>query len=295
MADVGPQGGEGRLGWLLTFAVLTLLLLGLLVLLLSTASLDAARFREMAWAMQDALGVPRKPPLNEPGQRVGVGGPESPPAEQAGDRSRQEIQVRQAEPKPAQTEGPRQEKAAEEQQVLKPQMDEARQRLLREVRQDARDLSELVKDQIAEGLVSVEPQEDQILLRIQEQALFLPARADIEQGFLEVIDRISAAFATMPGQIRVVGHGDTAPLTNSPFRSQWELSALRAVAVVHEMVRNGDIDPQRILVEGRASSAPLVSNDTAAHRTQNRRLEIVISRGESKPPRGERPLPPGSR
>lgn len=307
MAAGGPRGGEGRPGWLLTFADLLLLLLGLFVLLLSTTAPDAARFRDIAWALQDALDVPRtenapgvtstsplhggrQAPISEPAK-------ESPPSEAppVGDKSPQDAQERKEEPQPHRPEASSQEPSPEAPPVQprEPRVNEAPQRIMKEVRQDARDLSELIGDEIAQGLISVETRDANILIRIKERALFFPVKAEIHDGFLQVIDRISASIATIPGRILVAGHTDNIPVASARFRSNWELSATRAVAVVHEMLRNGDIDPKRIVVEGRADTVPLAPNDSAEGRAVNRRVEIVVSRGEDMLPGAKGPPNPG--
>ena len=59
------------------------------------------------------------------------------------------------------------------------------------------------------------------------------------------------------------------------YRSNWELSASRAVTVSHFMLEQ-KTDPARLVIEGYADTKPLVPNSSAENRAKNRRVEIVL-------------------
>ena len=63
-------------------------------------------------------------------------------------------------------------------------------------------------------------------------------------------------------------------------RSNWELAASRAAAVLLELTAGGVADPARYQVVGYGQTRPLVANDTAQNRARNRRVEIVIDQAE---------------
>ena len=89
----------------------------------------------------------------------------------------------------------------------------------------------------------------------------------------------SAAVARSPGNVIVAGHTDNIPISTARFRSNWELSSARAVTVVHGLLKNPDIDPGRVMIEGHADSRPLMPNDSSANRAINRRVELILERG----------------
>lgn len=60
-----------------------------------------------------------------------------------------------------------------------------------------------------------------------------------------------------------------------------ELSQRRAAAVRHFLVRNG-IDPERITARGYGQAYPVASNTTKVGRQENRRVEVVILRGDER-------------
>ena len=73
------------------------------------------------------------------------------------------------------------------------------------------------------------------------------------------------------------GHTDDIPIKNDIYRSNWELSASRAVTVAHHLLLEDKIEPARVEVEGHADTQPIEPNDTAEHRSINRRVEIILS------------------
>ena len=73
----------------------------------------------------------------------------------------------------------------------------------------------------------------------------------------------------------VAGHTDNVPIHTALFPSNWELSTRRAVEVVHILVAQG-MQPRMLAAAGYGEFDPVVANDTAEHRAQNRRIEIVL-------------------
>jgi chemotaxis protein MotB len=77
--------------------------------------------------------------------------------------------------------------------------------------------------------------------------------------------------------IAVEGNTDNVPVNSGQFPSNWELSAARASTVVRFLISHG-VDPQRLSATGFADLHPIASNETAAGRARNRRVEIVLQR-----------------
>ena len=101
-----------------------------------------------------------------------------------------------------------------------------------------------------------------------------------------MIRTIGELLADMPGEIEVSGHSDSQQISNELYRSNWDLSAQRAVAVAEELRKANRFDESRMSVVGRADTAPLLDGDEADALSRNRRVEIVINQGKplmSKP------------
>src|SRR5690554_4942497 len=93
---------------------------------------------------------------------------------------------------------------------------------------------------------------------------------------IQIIERVVVVLASCDGDVVVSGHSDDRPISSSQYRSNWDLSAARAVSVVHELVLNRKIPADRVIAAGRAETQPLVPNDSAENRARNRRVEISI-------------------
>ena len=104
----------------------------------------------------------------------------------------------------------------------------------------------------------------------------------MNSGCLDVMNRIGDAVVKSPGKVVVAGHSDDVPISTKRFRSNWELSSARAVTVVHALLQNPDIEATRVLVEGHADSHPLVPNDSSENRAINRRVELILERGDDE-------------
>ena len=99
------------------------------------------------------------------------------------------------------------------------------------------------------------------------------------------LDKLAAALADLEKQIpsdinwvlRVDGHTDTRQLSaNSPFKSNWELSAGRAISVVQYLISKG-ISPQRLVAAGFGEFQPIDSGTTDEAYSRNRRIELKLT------------------
>jgi chemotaxis protein MotB len=72
------------------------------------------------------------------------------------------------------------------------------------------------------------------------------------------------------------GHTDARPIRTARFRSNWDLSAARSIAVLDFLADHAGIPRDRLSIAGYADTAPISSNDSEAGRARNRRVDIVI-------------------
>ncbi|MCU7931454.1 MAG: type VI secretion system protein TssL, long form [Candidatus Thiodiazotropha sp. (ex Codakia rugifera)] len=276
MSDECPKCDAGLPAWLATFADLMSLLMCFFVLLLSFAEINATRFKKMADSMKDAFGVQREIPVMEVVKGTSVimqefspGKPEPTPIkelrQQTADIEKEFLEIEEKSQQDVDIETAKAAMQAE---------------LEREVKEQASELQEMLDSEIADGLLDVETEDTKIIIRIQEKGSFPSGRANLNPDFFEVISKITEVIATTPGKIIVAGHTDNIPISTRRFRSNWELSSARAVTVVHAMLSNAALDESRFLIQGYADSRPLVDNDSSENRAQNRRVELVIQRGE---------------
>jgi chemotaxis protein MotB len=109
------------------------------------------------------------------------------------------------------------------------------------------------------------------------QATYFPSGEDtISPAMYTTLQKVAAVIQQLPNQVRVEGHTDSVPIHNSRFRSNWELSAARSIAMVELLAGRFTVDRARMAVAGYAENVPIDSNTTPAGRARNRRVDLVI-------------------
>lgn len=115
-------------------------------------------------------------------------------------------------------------------------------------------------------------------ISMQDVILFNSGDADVLSQASPLLEQISKMLAGLDNNIRVTGHTDNKPISNSKFRSNWDLSAMRAINVMNFMSNVGGIPPQRLAIQAYGEYMPKYDNSTEAGRAKNRRVEISIVR-----------------
>ena len=139
-------------------------------------------------------------------------------------------------------------------------------------------LEEKLKQEIDDKSVRLEMAQKGLAIIFLTEVLFDSGKADIRPEAFSSLDKIANVLKenVEDRNIGIEGHTDNEPIKHSKWRSNWELSTSRATSVLHYLVDTKDIDPKRVAAIGYGEYRPVVSNDTAAGKKQNRRVEIVI-------------------
>ncbi len=111
---------------------------------------------------------------------------------------------------------------------------------------------------------------------VTDQVLFDIGRAQLRPRAKQILQKVAQLLRDLPNDIAVEGHTCDLPIRTPQFPSNWELSTARATTVVRFLIEQAGIAPRRVSASGYADSRPLVRNDSEAHRTYNRRVDIVI-------------------
>ena len=114
-----------------------------------------------------------------------------------------------------------------------------------------------------------------VVVSIPGQALFPSAQATLLPGARRTLTAVAALLRQLPNQVAVQGYTDSRPIRTARFPSNWELSLLRATAVVHFLVGQG-VAPTRLSATGFGKYHPVATNATPAGRQANRRVDIVV-------------------
>ncbi len=137
-------------------------------------------------------------------------------------------------------------------------------------------LNQELKDDIESGKVSVHMSGRGLVVSLREAAFFPPGDDSISPPAYSTISKIAESIRQLPNPVRLEGHTDSVPIHNSRFRSNWELSAARSIAMLELLTDEFGLPQSKFAVAGYADTAPLDSNDTDAGRAHNRRVDIII-------------------
>jgi chemotaxis protein MotB len=137
------------------------------------------------------------------------------------------------------------------------------------------DLQQMLRDQGLVGKASVEITPRGVSLQVYGDLLFDSGKADLSEAALPVLDRLGSYIQQINHFVDVQGHADPVPIATAIYPSNWELSAARAGRTVRYLVDRG-IPAERLRAIGLADTVPVVSNETADGRAQNRRVEFLF-------------------
>jgi chemotaxis protein MotB len=124
------------------------------------------------------------------------------------------------------------------------------------------------------GLTVVE-KNGEIYVSLEAKLLFASGSTVVEtEGKKALVDLAKVLESEKDLEIVVEGHTDTDKLASASHpKSNWELSVLRATAVVEIMTANSKMSPAQLMAAGRGEFHPVDVKDKA----KNRRIEIIIS------------------
>lgn len=129
------------------------------------------------------------------------------------------------------------------------------------------------------GLSEIEtflPATDTLLVRINENLLFSPGSAVLEDSAEPFLDSIAESIQHHPISVRIEGHADAIAIESGRFENSWELSTARAVSVLRYFVQNGVIGTERLSAVGYGAERPVLEQPTDARTSLNRRVDIIL-------------------
>ncbi len=142
--------------------------------------------------------------------------------------------------------------------------------------------AQLLKSKIANALKGFENQgltvvekDGKIYVSMEAKLLFASGSTAVEaNGKKALIELAKVLELEKDIEIIVEGHTDTDKLASSSHpKSNWELSVLRATAVVDILISNSKVNPAQLMAAGRSEFHPVDASDKA----KNRRIEIILS------------------
>jgi chemotaxis protein MotB len=115
-----------------------------------------------------------------------------------------------------------------------------------------------------------------MILKLPSEVLFDSGKAELKgAGKTALGEVLTILLEFKDRRFQVAGHTDNVPIRSRDFKSNWELSAARAVSVVKAMVEAG-FDARNVSASGFGEFDPVADNDSPEGKQKNRRIEIIL-------------------
>lgn len=148
-----------------------------------------------------------------------------------------------------------------------------------------KELYEKIKKHIEEkGLSSkltVEMNDGEILMRLSDSILFASGSAKLVKSAVPLMRDIGGLLKEAQdsiGMVRIEGHTDNRPISNSEFADNWQLSSARAYTVLCYLKDNRMVTQDKLSYTAYGEQHPIASNATEKGKAKNRRVDFVIVR-----------------
>ncbi|MBU0693229.1 MAG: OmpA family protein [Candidatus Omnitrophica bacterium] len=163
---------------------------------------------------------------------------------------------------------------------------------LQEELEGLRSMEKVLKGQLTQEIkdkqVSLKMEDKGLVITFVAEVLFDSGKAVLRKESLPILGKVAKVLKDEASgyDIGIEGHTDNEPIKHSPWKTNWELSAHRALSVLGCLESEG-IASARLRASGYGQYHPVASNDTSQGRFQNRRVEIVVLHQAVKKIKGE--------
>ena len=269
MAKKPEEIKPGLPAWQGTFGDLMNLLLCFFDLLFSMATMDAAKFEEVAASFSSAFSV-----FSGGEMALGQGALIGDGVSQLNELSSYITSMGLAQ-------------SGEDSDSEETAVGEMEQEELMEAAEEAQleasaELAEQIEKALEQGeidnMVSLNYTSQFVQLTIQGSILFDSGKTDIKEDAIPVIDKVGQILETYAGgTIEIEGHTDNVPMSSGgKYANNDELSSGRALSIFYYLCEHTSLDPSNLVHTGRGEYDPIVDNSTDEGRARNRRVEIKI-------------------
>ena len=125
--------------------------------------------------------------------------------------------------------------------------------------------------------ITVQVDKGVVYVSISDKMLFSSGSYNVTPRAREVLGKVAKVVNNKPDfEFMVEGHTDNVPIKNTCIKNNWDLSVLRATAVVNILQNDFGVSPSRMTAAGRGEYVPVTSNSPPEGRAINRRTRIVV-------------------
>lgn len=118
-----------------------------------------------------------------------------------------------------------------------------------------------------------------VYVSLDESLLFASGSFTVDTKGVEAIKKLAKVLETNTDiNVLIEGHTDNVPYSGTGvLKDNWDLSVLRATAVVKVITTHSDVEEKRLTAAGRGEYDPVSSNETKEGKAKNRRIEIILT------------------
>lgn len=152
------------------------------------------------------------------------------------------------------------------------------ERELSELEKAKLELENALKKEIGNYKAKLEMTERGLVVTFLSEVFFDSGKDLIKEDGKKSIRKVAEVLnrGVIDSAVAVEGHTDDDPIKYSGWKSNWELSSARALAVLHFLVDECQINPERLSANAYGQYHPVGVNDSPGNKQKNRRVEIVI-------------------
>jgi chemotaxis protein MotB len=118
-----------------------------------------------------------------------------------------------------------------------------------------------------------------VYVSLEESLLFASGKYDVSTQGVDALKKL-AKVLEKNAEINVVieGHTDNVPFNGTgQIKDNWDLSVMRATAIVKIITNSSKVAPRRLMAAGRSEYSPVDTDNTKEARSKNRRTEIILT------------------
>jgi len=180
------------------------------------------------------------------------------------------------------------EKNSKDLQILKANLEQKELKLaeLQSILNKKDSIVKALKSKVTDALVGYEgkgltitQKNGKIYVSLDESLLFASGSFTVDPKGVEAIKKLSKVLENNSDiNVLIEGHTDNVPYGGTgALKDNWDLSVMRATAIVKILVSNSTIDPKRLSAAGKSQFDPVDVNTTKEGRAKNRRTEIILT------------------
>jgi len=127
--------------------------------------------------------------------------------------------------------------------------------------------------------LSITQRNGKVYISLEEKLLFASGSWQVDSRGREALSKLSMVLENQQ-DINVLIEGHTDSITfggRGQIKDNWDLSVVRATAIVRILTSSSAISPGRLTAAGKGEYLPIYTNNTPEGRSGNRRIEIILT------------------